>query len=241
MPWIESHTVLTRHRKLIELSKELRLKPVYAMGHLHSLWHVALEQAEDGDLSSWSDEFIADSAQYPADAPQFVRLLQKHGWLDGKLLHDWLDYAGRYLEAKYRTSNPERLSEIYKKHGRSKDGKKSVCSQTKVIPPNQTLPNLTLPNQPNQPNQPLKVEPRFARPTPEEVKAYFAEKNHPLEADGFYDHFESNGWRVSGKTPMVDWQAAARGWMRRCFSGSKIRGASDVLDTAEKIRQELRS
>jgi hypothetical protein len=97
MPWVESHTVLTRHRKLIELSKELRLKPVYAMGHLHSLWHVALEQAEDGDLSSWSDEFIADSAQYPADAPQFVRLLQNHGWLDGKLLHDWLDYAGRYL------------------------------------------------------------------------------------------------------------------------------------------------
>lgn len=35
------------------------------------------------------------------------------------------------------------------------------------------------------------------------------------EAAAFCDHYESNGWRVSGKTPMVDWRAAFRNWMRR--------------------------
>lgn len=140
MAWIESHTVLLRHRKIKELARALRLRPAYVMGHLHSLWHAALEQQEDGDLSSWSDELIAESSDFPGDAPQFVRLLQDTGWLDGKLIHDWLDYAGRYLTTKYKTSNPKRLKEIYKKH-------KLVFSQTKVEPKsdNLTLPNLTKP------------------------------------------------------------------------------------------------
>lgn len=125
MPWIESHTVLLRHRKLIELAKDLRIKPVYALGHLHALWHAALEQQEDGDLSSWSDELIAELSGFDGSAPQYVSLLQLHGWLDGKVLHDWLDYAGKYLTAKYRTANPKKLRQILFKH-------KSVLSRTKV-------------------------------------------------------------------------------------------------------------
>lgn len=125
MAWIESHTVLLRHRKLIELAQDLRLAPVYVMGHLHALWHAALEQQEDGDLSSWSDQFIAEMASFPGDAPQFVRLLQRHEWLDGKLLHHWLDYAGKYLTAKYRTANPKRLRQILLKY-------KSAYSRSKV-------------------------------------------------------------------------------------------------------------
>ena len=35
------------------------------------------------------------------------------------------------------------------------------------------------------------------------------------EAAAFCDHYASNGWRVSGKTPMADWRASFRGWMRR--------------------------
>jgi hypothetical protein len=114
-----------RHRKLIELAKDLRLAPVHVMGHLHALWHAALEQQEDGDLSSWSDEVIAQMSCYPGDAPQYVRLLQTHGWLDGKLIHDWPDYAGKYLVAKYRTSNAKKLRQILFKF-------RSVNSQTKV-------------------------------------------------------------------------------------------------------------
>lgn len=124
MPWIESHTVLLRHRKLRDFARALRLKPVYALGHLHALWHAALDQAEDGDLSSWSDEFIAESADYPMDdASRFVSLLRSHGWLDGKLLHDWLDYAGRYLQRKYGTSHPEKLEAMRNKHAEGKKGR----------------------------------------------------------------------------------------------------------------------
>jgi hypothetical protein len=159
MPWVESHTVLRRHRKTIELAQDLRLKPVYAMGHLHALWHVALEQQEDGDLSSWSDDFLAASADYDGDVLQFVSLLQRHGFLDGRLIHDWLDYAGRYLEAKYRTSNPKRLAEIYAKHAKIKE---SVSSQSLVGPPD--LPNQPLPLTPQA--GPHRLTPREARQNP---------------------------------------------------------------------------
>lgn len=40
-----------------------------------------------------------------------------------------------------------------------------------------------------------------------------------IEAETFFDHFESNGWKVGGKAPMKNWQAAARNWCRR--SGKK--------------------
>ncbi|MFD1466915.1 DUF1376 domain-containing protein [Hymenobacter caeli] len=57
-------------------------------------------------------------------------------------------------------------------------------------------------------------------PTLADVQAY-ATSQYPgsaeaqAEATAFCDHYESNGWRVSGKTPMADWRAAFRGWMRR--------------------------
>ena len=130
------------------------------MGHLHALWHVALEQAEDGDLSRWSDEEIAEAADYPGDAPQCVKLLQDHGWLDGKLIHDWVDYAGFFLTRKYSTRNRERLVEIWQMHGRvygdpvkRAEGEQQVKGERKVGEQKANLPNLTVPNQPNLTNQ----------------------------------------------------------------------------------------
>jgi hypothetical protein len=51
-------------------------------------------------------------------------------------------------------------------------------------------------------------------PLIEEVKTYFQQNNFPeQEAQKFYNYFKSVGWLVGGKTPMVDWQAAAQNWM----------------------------
>ena len=52
------------------------------------------------------------------------------------------------------------------------------------------------------------------KPTIEIVKTYFLEKNHSeIEAEKFYNYFQSNGWLVGGKSKMKDWKAAARNWM----------------------------
>lgn len=46
------------------------------------------------------------------------------------------------------------------------------------------------------------------------VQNYFLElKSTEIEAEKFYNYFQSNGWKVGGKAPMQDWQAAARNWL----------------------------
>ena len=52
------------------------------------------------------------------------------------------------------------------------------------------------------------------KPTIENVKVYFLNHNFPeIEAIKFFNYFSSNGGLVGGKTPMVDWQAAAQNWI----------------------------
>jgi len=54
----------------------------------------------------------------------------------------------------------------------------------------------------------------FSTPTNGEIKKYFQQQNFPeLEAQKFFNYFSSNGWLVGGKTPMIDWTAAAQNWM----------------------------
>lgn len=55
---------------------------------------------------------------------------------------------------------------------------------------------------------------KFSKPTLEELKVYFSEKEeNSEEAEKFYNYFESNGWLIGGKTPMQNWQAAANNWV----------------------------
>ena len=59
-----------------------------------------------------------------------------------------------------------------------------------------------------------KIVSKFSKPTLEETQIYFLEKNIPeIEAQRFFNYFESNGWLVGGRTKMKDWKAAARNWM----------------------------
>jgi hypothetical protein len=54
----------------------------------------------------------------------------------------------------------------------------------------------------------------FISPSLEEAILFFKEKNKTdLDAEKFFNHFESNGWLVGGKSKMKNWQAAARNWM----------------------------
>ena len=57
-------------------------------------------------------------------------------------------------------------------------------------------------------------EKKFSKPGLSEIKMYFEEKEaDPDDAEKFYNHYESNGWLIGGKSKMKNWQAAARNWM----------------------------
>lgn len=52
------------------------------------------------------------------------------------------------------------------------------------------------------------------KPDIEEVQIYFTSQSFPeLEANKFFNYFNSIGWLVGGKTKMVDWHSAAKNWM----------------------------
>ena len=52
------------------------------------------------------------------------------------------------------------------------------------------------------------------QPTIEKIREYFlAQNSNEVEAQKFFNHFQSNGWKVGGKAPMKDWQAAAGTWI----------------------------
>ena len=51
-------------------------------------------------------------------------------------------------------------------------------------------------------------------PSLDAVLEYFILKKYaPIEAEKFFNYFESVGWLVGGKAKMKDWNAAARNWV----------------------------
>ena len=55
---------------------------------------------------------------------------------------------------------------------------------------------------------------RFLKPTLEEIRSYCEERKNSVNAEIFFDYYESNGWKV-GKNPMKDWKASVRTWERK--------------------------
>lgn len=56
------------------------------------------------------------------------------------------------------------------------------------------------------------------------VIVFFKEKNtSQIDAEKFYNHFQSNGWLVGGKSKMKDWKAAARNWILNSEKFNKSR------------------
>lgn len=63
------------------------------------------------------------------------------------------------------------------------------------------------------------AEPKWSKPTVEMIAKYAEEKGYNIDAQAFYDHYESNGWMV-GRTHMKKWKAAVANWARSKFNDS---------------------
>ena len=88
---------------------------------------------------------------------------------------------------------------------------------SQIIAPDRTIQDNTRQNNPlsvsKETSSPLGEKTRFHKPTVEEIKAYCAERNNGINAQSFYDFYESKGWMI-GKNHMKDWKAAVRTWER---------------------------
>lgn len=73
----------------------------------------------------------------------------------------------------------------------------------------------------------------FAVPQFNQVQEYFTSQKFPsLEAEKFYNYFQSNGWLVGGRTKMKDWKAASNNWM---LNAKKFATGKFVKPTAKHL------
>ena len=81
---------------------------------------------------------------------------------------------------------------------------------------------------------------RFVKPTVEQIAAYCKARNNDIDAQYFYDHYEANGWKVGGKAPMKDWQAAVRKWEHNNYSSGKQKDKERNTADASRFYEELK-
>lgn len=75
----------------------------------------------------------------------------------------------------------------------------------------------------------------FRKPTTEEIKAYCKERNNGINANAFYDFYESKDWYV-GKNKMKDWKACVRTWEQRNKKSSSV---PDWFDKEIEKKKEI--
>jgi phage replisome organizer N-terminal domain protein len=81
---------------------------------------------------------------------------------------------------------------------------------------------------------------RFEKPSISDIKQYCMERNNNVNAEQFYDHYESNGWKV-GKNSMKDWKAAVRTWERSEYRKPNFKKNSkeDAINVVNNLMNKL--
>lgn len=74
----------------------------------------------------------------------------------------------------------------------------------------------------------------FTPPTLPEIQSYITDKKYNVNADRFFNHYESNGWRV-GRNKMVSWKSALSGWESRDKSEKPEKANNSVADISAEI------
>ena len=95
------------------------------------------------------------------------------------------------------------------------------------------------PAQEIQPEKPKRKN--FVKPTVEEIAAYCKEKNYNINAQQFFNYYESNGWKI-GRNAMKSWQAAVQNWNIRDKANNKQAGtmwANNSSDADTAIYDDL--
>tara|TARA_R100001594_G_scaffold11334_3_gene25792 strand:+ start:2718 stop:3335 length:618 start_codon:yes stop_codon:yes gene_type:complete len=71
------------------------------------------------------------------------------------------------------------------------------------------------------------------KPSIDEIKEYCLERNNDIDAEQFYDFYESKNWYV-GKNKMKDWRACVRTWEKRQVKTKTTSKIDQQLDSYQK-------
>lgn len=194
--WIKIHREITKHwiwQDPIKLKWWLDI--LLMVNHAGAKVNVGMQLFECNrgqtimSLKNWATRWniSRDTAR------NFLVLLEK----DGMILHENIGKSTRITVCKYDSYQSELHNEqtIFKQQ--TSDGR--TVSDT-----NNNDNNIK--NEKKEKNNG-----RFHPPTIEEIRDYCLERKSNVDANRFFDFYESKGWMV-GKNKMKDWKAAVRNW-----------------------------
>jgi uncharacterized protein YdaU (DUF1376 family) len=185
---------------------------------------------EHGTYLLMLHHYYATEAPLPADVAVICRIIRAttrieveavkaildQFWTPGP--HGWTN--GRGAEEIERAAKQREVNiELGKRGGRPKKTDSvsdSVCEKKPISEPNRNPSHYPLANT----HTDVCVRRRFAPPSVEAVDNFAKEKGLDIDAAAFVDFYTAKGWRI-GNTPMKDWQAAVRNWVRRQQANGK--------------------
>lgn len=144
-------TGTTQHPKFRALQRLLNLKPYEAVGVLESLWMMAALFADDGDLSRFSRDEIADAIGWDNSEIDVVESLIDCRWLDLNKdvlsIHDWDEHCPKYVSDR---RNKRKMRDQSESGSRKSQNVADIRRKSLPTQPNQSKPNKTKPHSDNE-------------------------------------------------------------------------------------------
>ena len=195
-----------------KLASEIGLKPTILLADLISKENYFIENQtiKDGWFFNTSKNIERDTTLTNYQQKKAIKKLEEIGFIETSLKGMPATLHFKILENKISTYLKTSFKETSKQ-----DLKKLKTNKNKEI---------IITNKNNN-----------KKPSVEEIKDYCLERNNGIDAEQFFDFYESKNWYV-GKNKMKNWQAAVRTWEKRKqkTTTSKIDQQLDNYNNAKK-------
>ncbi len=193
---------------ILEMAERLQTRPEHVVGYCHKFWSWVSRNCNDGIVTG----VTLTSLGSVLGMPNFPEMLCEVGWLQYTekegLKRIVIPKFDRHLSqgAKTRGLAAERVRNARVAKTLRSDANKNVTREEKIREEYVSVASAT--------------DGTFKRPTLAEVEAYCQERGKGVSAQSWFDHYQSNGWKV-GKNAMKDWKAAVRKWENSDYGNSK--------------------
>jgi hypothetical protein len=223
MAWIESHQQLRHHPKTHALMSLMEWNEYETIGRLHCFWWWCLDYAPTGDLRKFNDAVLAGSVGLDLkDGNRFVDAMVESCWIDRSdgtfRVHDWPEYAGRYLKESKFKNHPDRQQEVKDLYGNpvEKSGSEPPGKRPRTIHGPSKVPT-------NQPNQPTNIP-----PNPPDVGKGKRKKEAVLTPEQqakrmeFSDWWTKEGWPATHYGEKYPFESADPKWILGMLRSSSV-------------------
>lgn len=161
----------------------------------------------------YTEQILANECGVPVSTIQLaLKTFQSMGMVeiveDIIYISNWEKYQAIEKMELIRQQNRDRQKKWYETHKKLPN----VMLTDNLTQPNATDIDIDIRDKNNK---------RFIKPSVNDIADYCNNNNYNIDAERFYDYYESKGWKV-GKAPMKDWKAAVRMWSRNNKQENKM-------------------